>query len=88
MKTKLALALDARGIPPSEAARLTGIPLYTVYKHYSGGRSIGLRSLGLYVQFLGIPLAELVPDLAEASDRATRQTCVDRGEAENGFVLP
>ena len=70
MKTKLALALDARGIAPSEAARLTGIPLHTVYKHCSGGRRIGLRSLGLYVRFLGIPLSELAPELATASERA------------------
>ena len=59
---KFKLALESRGISPSDASA-KGIPLATVQKHYYGSRNVGIKSVLKYEEILGIPRSELRPDL-------------------------
>lgn len=59
---RLKLALQSRGLTPSEAAK-TGLSLTTVQKHYYGSREVGPMYALKYERILGIPRSELRPDL-------------------------
>lgn len=54
---------EERGLTPSKAAKVTGMPSVTIASHYYGARKISPESAIKYEKLLGIPRWETRPDL-------------------------
>lgn len=54
---------EERGLTPTKAAKVTGMPSVTIASHYYGVRKISPESAIKYEKLLGIPRWETRPDL-------------------------
>lgn len=63
MNTTLCQLFREKGLTPSNASRISGIPYVTILQHVKGTRGISPTLAQQYEKFLGIPKSVTRPDL-------------------------
>lgn len=66
--------LNERGMTPTSAARVSGVPYDTIAAHYYGKKNLSPESAMRYEATLGIPKEELRPDIWRNDPAKDRRT--------------